>query len=137
MGGMEHFSSSFTTPSIEQGLDRDANFFTRATAGPGHRPAGEYVPIPRASSPNAHVDDALIAFFSDRRITEMMVNRYKYFRWTPRTAWISFVYIVAIPASIGFLGYQQDVSRVALLFFVRLENYLVLILMLCCRENGT
>ncbi|KAH8890900.1 hypothetical protein GQ53DRAFT_747133 [Thozetella sp. PMI_491] len=42
------------------------------------------------------------------RLSHMIENRYKYFRWTPRTAWISFVYIVAVPATVGYLGYQQD-----------------------------
>jgi hypothetical protein len=40
----------------------------------------------------------------------MQVNRYKYFRWTTRTAWISFAYVVAVPSVIGYLGYVTDVS---------------------------
>ena len=37
-------------------------------------------------------------------------NRYKYFRWTPRTAWITFVYVGLIPGIIGYVGYKTDVS---------------------------
>jgi len=40
----------------------------------------------------------------------MVQNRYKYFRWTKRTAGISTVYVFIIPAIIGYLGYQNDVS---------------------------
>lgn len=40
----------------------------------------------------------------------MMVNRHKYFRWTTRTARITFAYMVAFPAFIGYLAYTTDVS---------------------------
>ncbi|KAL2014857.1 hypothetical protein VTN00DRAFT_2382 [Thermoascus crustaceus] len=39
---------------------------------------------------------------------ELNQNRYKYFRWTPRTAWLSFVYMVAIPGALGFVAYKTD-----------------------------
>jgi len=39
----------------------------------------------------------------------MMVERYRYFRWTPRTAWLSFVYVVAVPSVLGYFAYTQDV----------------------------
>jgi len=38
------------------------------------------------------------------------VNRFKHFRWTPRTAWISFAYVVAVPSIIGYIAYVSDVS---------------------------
>ena len=34
----------------------------------------------------------------------------KYFRWTPRTAWITFAYAVAVPAMFGYMGFVTDVS---------------------------
>ena len=40
---------------------------------------------------------------------DMSSNRWKYFRWTPRTAWISFVYMVAVPSVVGYVGYVTDV----------------------------
>lgn len=40
----------------------------------------------------------------------MYTNRYKYFRWTPRTAWINFVYVVAVPSAVAYLGWATDVS---------------------------
>lgn len=40
----------------------------------------------------------------------MMVERYRFFRWTPRTAWISFAYVIAVPALFGYMGYVTDVS---------------------------
>ncbi|KAL2156185.1 hypothetical protein VTH82DRAFT_930 [Thermothelomyces myriococcoides] len=42
------------------------------------------------------------------RLGSMVQNRYKYFRWTKRTARITFVYAVVIPGIIGYLGYQND-----------------------------
>jgi len=41
----------------------------------------------------------------------MISNRYKYFRWTKRTALVSFVYVVVVPSTIGYLAYKTDVSR--------------------------
>jgi hypothetical protein len=40
----------------------------------------------------------------------MITNRYKYFRWTKRTAGITFMYVVVVPSIIGYLGYKTDVS---------------------------
>ncbi len=40
----------------------------------------------------------------------MSANRWKYFRWTPRTAWISIAYMVAVPAVFGYIGFVTDVS---------------------------
>ncbi|KAH6849756.1 hypothetical protein B0I37DRAFT_413205 [Chaetomium sp. MPI-CAGE-AT-0009] len=42
------------------------------------------------------------------RLGNMVANRYKYFRWTKRTATISFVYVMVIPAIVGYLGYKND-----------------------------
>lgn len=40
----------------------------------------------------------------------MSANRWKYFRWTPRTAWITVVYAVFVPAAFGYVGFVTDVS---------------------------
>jgi hypothetical protein len=40
----------------------------------------------------------------------MTVNRHKYFRWTPRTTWLTFVYVIAVPATLGYYGYITEVS---------------------------
>ncbi|KAK3313896.1 NADH:ubiquinone oxidoreductase 6.6kD subunit [Apodospora peruviana] len=42
------------------------------------------------------------------RWNEMQQNRYKYFRWTPRTAWLSFAYVILVPSIIGVIGYSTD-----------------------------
>ena len=59
----------------------------------------------------------LMASCSDTNDLDMSANRWKYFRWTPRTAWISFVYIVAVPSVVGYVGYVTDV-RLSLLEMV-------------------
>jgi hypothetical protein len=41
---------------------------------------------------------------------DMMVNRHKYFRWTKRTAWITFAYVVLVPTMLGTAGYMTEVS---------------------------
>ena len=40
----------------------------------------------------------------------MTVNRHKYFRWTRRTAWITFAYVVLVPGILGTAGYMTEVS---------------------------
>ena len=40
----------------------------------------------------------------------MSANRWKYFRWTPRTAWITFVYVAVVPSVLGYVGYVTEVS---------------------------
>ena len=42
----------------------------------------------------------------------MSVKRYEYFRWTRRTAWLSFVYIAAIPGLAFWYGNKVEVSRI-------------------------
>jgi hypothetical protein len=44
----------------------------------------------------------------------MWINRHKYFRWTGRTARITFAYVVAFPAFIGYWAYVTDVSWISL-----------------------
>ena len=44
------------------------------------------------------------------RSTAMQSNRYRFFRWTPRTAGITFMYAVVVPGILGTLAYQVDVS---------------------------
>jgi hypothetical protein len=41
----------------------------------------------------------------------MSSNRYKYFRWTPRTARITFAWVVVVPSMVGYAAYKTDVSR--------------------------
>ncbi|KAI9788494.1 MAG: hypothetical protein M1835_002241 [Candelina submexicana] len=50
-------------------------------------------------APGNYVSDTVI---------DMYVNRHKYFRWTPRTAWLTFVYVVAVPSIFGYMGYVTD-----------------------------
>jgi hypothetical protein len=40
----------------------------------------------------------------------MTTNRHKYFRWTRRTAWLSFAYVMLVPAMLGTAGYMTEVS---------------------------
>jgi len=42
--------------------------------------------------------------------TDMITNRHKYFRWTKRTALLTFAYAVAFPAFVGYIAYTTDVS---------------------------
>ena len=41
---------------------------------------------------------------------EMAVDRYKHFRWTPRTAWITVAYVCIVPSIMGYFAYTTDVS---------------------------
>lgn len=41
----------------------------------------------------------------------MSANRYKYFRWTARTAWISIAYAIVFPSFIGYIAYSTDVCQ--------------------------
>lgn len=40
----------------------------------------------------------------------MTKNRVQYFRFTPRTARITFIYVAVIPTLVGYLAYQTDVG---------------------------
>ena len=39
----------------------------------------------------------------------MHVKRHEFFRWTPRTTWLTFVYVMFIPAGFLYLGYRTEV----------------------------
>ncbi|KAJ5226502.1 hypothetical protein N7468_007727 [Penicillium chermesinum] len=39
---------------------------------------------------------------------ELNANRYKYFRWTPRHAWLSFVYMGLIPGVLTYLTLKTE-----------------------------
>ncbi|KKY28677.1 putative nadh:ubiquinone oxidoreductase subunit [Phaeomoniella chlamydospora] len=41
-------------------------------------------------------------------VYDLNKNRYKYFKWTPRTARVAFVYAGLIPASLAYVFYKFD-----------------------------
>ncbi|KAK5116487.1 hypothetical protein LTR62_008036 [Meristemomyces frigidus] len=51
---------------------------------------------------SVHMDPALV------RYANMYVKRHEYFKWTPRTAWLSIVYILAVPAGALWVGWKTD-----------------------------
>ncbi|PHH85721.1 hypothetical protein CDD83_11252 [Cordyceps sp. RAO-2017] len=42
------------------------------------------------------------------KLQAMQKNRHRYFRWTPRTARITFMYMVVVPAITGYIMYKTD-----------------------------
>ncbi|KAG8412013.1 hypothetical protein J3459_016094 [Metarhizium acridum] len=38
----------------------------------------------------------------------MQKARHHFFRWTPRTARITFMYVVVVPAIFGYVAYKTD-----------------------------
>ena len=50
------------------------------------------------------------AFLLIAKPAAMTGQRTTYFRWTPRTAGITFMYAVVVPGILGTLAYQVDVS---------------------------
>lgn len=44
------------------------------------------------------------------KYANMYVNRHKFFRWTRRTAGLTFAYAIAFPAFVGYWAYTTDVS---------------------------
>ncbi|KAK4146252.1 uncharacterized protein C8A04DRAFT_26070 [Dichotomopilus funicola] len=42
------------------------------------------------------------------RLENMQRNRYKYFRWNRKTAFVSFMYIIVVPSFVAYLGYATD-----------------------------
>ncbi|KAI1423580.1 NADH:ubiquinone oxidoreductase 6.6kD subunit [Xylaria sp. FL1777] len=43
-----------------------------------------------------------------QKLGTMTTNRHKYFRWTPRTAALTFAYLVVAPTIVGVIAYQTD-----------------------------
>jgi len=41
---------------------------------------------------------------------DMYVKRHEFFRWTPRTAWLSFAYVIAVPSAFLYMAFQTEVS---------------------------
>lgn len=55
------------------------------------------------SATGIHQDPAMLKYY------DMTMNRARFFRWTPRTARITFIYVVVVPMFFGVLGYKYDV----------------------------
>ncbi|KAK5138528.1 hypothetical protein LTR08_000116 [Meristemomyces frigidus] len=51
---------------------------------------------------SVHMDPALVKY------ANMYVKRHQYFRWTPRTAWISIAYIFAVPSVFMYMSYANE-----------------------------
>ncbi|KAF4449844.1 NADH:ubiquinone oxidoreductase 6.6kD subunit [Fusarium austroafricanum] len=42
------------------------------------------------------------------KYASMMKTRHHYFRWTNRTAKITFIYVAVIPSIMGYIAYKTD-----------------------------
>ncbi|KAL2417277.1 hypothetical protein ABEF91_005203 [Exophiala dermatitidis] len=49
-----------------------------------------------------HLDPAL------EKYNQLNKERWRYFKWTPRTAWISFMYAVFVPTVVGYALAKTD-----------------------------
>ncbi|CAK1361943.1 hypothetical protein CBER1_09602 [Cercospora berteroae] len=49
-----------------------------------------------------NLDPALVKY------ANMYVKRHEYFKWTPRTAWITFTYVMAIPGIALYYAWTTD-----------------------------
>ncbi|KAK4504804.1 hypothetical protein PRZ48_002766 [Zasmidium cellare] len=38
----------------------------------------------------------------------MYVKRHEFFRWTPRTAWLTVTYVVAVPAAFVYMAFATE-----------------------------
>ncbi|KAI1173913.1 hypothetical protein F4777DRAFT_555890 [Nemania sp. FL0916] len=45
-----------------------------------------------------------------QKLGTMTSNRLRYFRWTPKTAGLTFVYAVIVPTIVGVIAWRTDVS---------------------------
>lgn len=45
----------------------------------------------------------------------MAVKRHEHFRWTPRTAWLSFAYAIAVPSLFLYMANKTDVSTLRII----------------------
>ncbi|KAI0455210.1 hypothetical protein F5B21DRAFT_503511 [Xylaria acuta] len=46
-----------------------------------------------------------------QKLGNMTTNRHKYFRWTKRTARLTFTYAILVPFIAGVVAYQTDVRE--------------------------
>ena len=44
---------------------------------------------------------------------DMYVKRHEYFRWTRRTAFLSFAYVIAVPSAFLYMAFKTEVSTFA------------------------
>ncbi|CAG8983815.1 hypothetical protein HYALB_00006781 [Hymenoscyphus albidus] len=42
------------------------------------------------------------------KMNNVVTNRYKYFRWNARTTRITFAYMFAFPALVGYIAYKYE-----------------------------
>lgn len=64
----------------------------------------------RSPTPRVSETGVMIQGSADTTETELNKERWRYFRWTPRTAWISFMYAVFVPSVVGYAFAKTDVS---------------------------
>ncbi|SMQ47531.1 unnamed protein product [Zymoseptoria tritici ST99CH_1A5] len=56
----------------------------------------------RAGHNAVHMDPALVKY------ANMFVGRHQFFRWTPRTTWLTFTYVIAVPAAFLYMGFKTE-----------------------------
>ena len=71
-----------------------------------------YVLMPRVAF--LDVDPPLQEPAANVKPEEMQIERFKFFRWTPRTTFISLLFVGVIPGIFGYMGYVTDVSDIGI-----------------------
>ncbi|KAK0312634.1 hypothetical protein LTR01_002293 [Friedmanniomyces endolithicus] len=73
-----------------------------------------------AHADSVHMDPALVKYAKRPEAVEdeqtgrtnggadMYVKRHEFFRWTPRTAWLTVTYVLAVPAAFLYMGWHTD-----------------------------
>ncbi|KAA8911727.1 hypothetical protein FN846DRAFT_934598 [Sphaerosporella brunnea] len=84
-------------------------YHRRVTSPLNHSAQQPASPSPPPSSTMAgnhnhvlHEDPAIIKY------SNLNTNRFRYFRWTPRTAKLNFIYVIAVPALLGYVAYATE-----------------------------
>jgi len=74
---------------------------------PTHLPPGNHSPDRKAGRQKAVGAEQA---GSANEGADMYVKRHEFFRWTPRTAWLTVTYVLAVPAAFLYMGWHTDVS---------------------------
>ncbi|KAF9887367.1 hypothetical protein FE257_010222 [Aspergillus nanangensis] len=94
-----------TNPLTQQSPDPRGNFIADDIT----KTAIQHLQRPPSLSPTmAGPSKSLVLDPAYQKYYELNANRYKYFRWTPRHAAFSFLYMGLIPGVLGYIAYKTE-----------------------------
>ena len=106
---LAHYHSPPTTKTLRRQHGRTNAYTLHPPPHPSHLLTPPQLSVSTQPSRSTTVHHSLLSSTrTTNHTTEVVKNRWKYFRWTPRNSFIGFMYVIFVPGVLGYAFHKTD-----------------------------